>query len=150
MKQLRDTVVLATNRFLNHFRKLKAPAPNVLLLVPHCLQRSSCGHNVIHDIEQCEQCGQCAMGGLIDLKRSFGIQLSLVSGGRQAVAAVKSADVRLVVAVACERELTQGVMAAFPKPVIAVPNTQPEGPCKNTRVSLDALRAVLETVIEKT
>lgn len=148
MKQLRDRLVLGLNGFLNRFRSQHAPAENILVLVPHCLQRSSCGHNVIHDVDQCERCGECAVGGLLELREAFGVKLSLVSGGRQAVAAVKSPEVHLIVAVACERELAQGVMAAFPKTVIPVPNTQPEGPCKNTQVSLDALRAVLEAVVE--
>ena len=60
---------------------------------------------------------------------------------------VRDSSVKIVVAVACEKELSDGILAAFPKPVVAVPNLQPEGPCKNTRVNIDAAIAAVKSLI---
>ena len=51
---------------------------------------------------------------------------------------------RLIIAVACERDLTSGVQDTHPLPVYGILNHRPEGPCRNTLVTLrlveDALR----------
>ncbi len=140
-------LVISFNNIANRFRKLEAKPENILLLVPHCLQKTTCGHNVIHDINQCAHCGQCNITDIIKLRDDYGIQCSIASGGRQAIDMVRDPSVKLVVAVACEKELSDGILAAFPKPVIAVPNLRPEGPCKNTRVDIDAAIAAVKSLI---
>lgn len=138
-----NRLIIQLNNFANKFRHLHCRAEDILLLVPHCLQRTSCGKNVIHDIDQCAKCGQCNIMEILALRERYGIQCSIASGGRQALAMVKDPKVKIVVAVACEKELSEGIRAAFPKPVIAVPNLLPEGPCRNTRVNiLEAERAI--------
>jgi hypothetical protein len=54
---------------------------------------------------------------------------------------------RLVVAVACERDLTSGIRDAYPLPVIGVFNSRPEGPCFNTRIDLEAVRQALDAYV---
>ena len=44
-------------------------------------------------------------------------------------------------------KLLDGIRACFPKPVLAVPNRRPNGPCKDTRVDLDAVRLAIESLI---
>ena len=41
---------------------------------------------------------------------------------------------KLVVAVACEGDLTSGIKDCYPLPVIGVLNDRPFGPCFNTHV----------------
>ena len=55
-------------------------------------------------------------------------------------------EVKAVVAVACEKELVQGIRAAFPKPVVAVPNMTPEGSCRNTVVDPVAVVKAIESL----
>ena len=140
-------LVISFNNIANRFRKLEAKPENILLLVPHCLQKTTCGHNVIHDINQCAHCGQCNITDIIKLRDDYGVQCNIASGGRQAIDMVRDPSVKLVVAVACEKELSDGILAAFPKPVIAVPNLRPEGPCKNTRVNIDEAIAAVKALI---
>ena len=140
-------LVIFLNNIANRFRKLEAKPENILLLVPHCLQKTTCGHNVIHDINQCAHCGQCNITDIIKLRDDYGVQCNIASGGRQAIDMVRDPSVKLVVAVACEKELSDGILAAFPKPVIAVPNLRPEGPCKNTRVNIDSAIEAVKALI---
>src|SRR5210317_2240374 len=118
-------LIISANNFANKFRSLRAKPENILLLVPHCLQITSCGRNVIHDIDQCAHCGQCNVTEIIKVRDKYGIQCNIASGGRQALDMVRDASVKTVVAVACQKELSDGILAAFPKPVVAVPNEQP-------------------------
>jgi hypothetical protein len=140
-------LVLSVNKALTGLRDLRVPAKNLLLLVPHCLQRSGCGRNIIHDLDQCEHCGQCTISALLKLRDEFGVQCSLVSGGREATTCVKKPDVKVVVAVACEKELADGVFSAFPKPVVTIPNLRPHGPCKDTQVDIERVKATLESLV---
>jgi hypothetical protein len=95
----------------------------------------------------CRRCGRCTIAGLLELRDRYGLLCNLAGGGRQAVQCVKRPDVKFVVAVACERELTAGILAAFPRPVLAVTNRTPNGPCKDTTVDLEQVdRAVRSAV----
>ncbi len=140
-------LIIGINSFANRFRKLRAKPENILLLVPHCLQITSCGRNVIHDVDQCAHCGQCNITEILKVRDKYGIQCNIASGGRQAIEMVRDPTVRTVVAVACEKELSDGIMAAFPKPVVAVPNQRPEGPCKNTRVDMAAAERAIKSLV---
>jgi hypothetical protein len=57
---------------------------------------------------------------------------------------VKQDCVDAVVAVACEKELREGMRATFPKPVLGIINLRPNGPCRDTDVDVaqveDAMR----------
>ena len=140
-------LVLGFNRLLIRCRKPRAPAGGVLLLIPHCLQRSKCKRNIISDIDECSRCGQCNIAELIALRDELGVQCHLVGGGQEAIRRSRDPSVKVIVAVACEKELAEGIRATFPKPVVAVRNLQPEGPCKNTRVDVEPVRqAILEII----
>jgi hypothetical protein len=141
-------LIIGLNNFSNRFRTLKARPDEILLLVPHCLQKTSCERNVIHDIDQCAHCGQCNITDIVKLRDEYGVKCNIASGGRQALDMVRDSSVKIVVAVACTKELSDGILAAFPKPVVAVPNLQPEGPCKNTRVNIDAAIQAVRSLID--
>lgn len=65
------------------------------------------------------------------------------------MAFVRRPEVKAVVAVACEKELVQGIRAAFPKPVLAIPNQTPEGSCVNTIVDPAAVVKGIELLIKR-
>ena len=44
---------------------------------------------------------------------------------------------KAIIAIACERDLTEGILDTNPLPVMGILNIRPEGPCKNTKVDLD-------------
>ena len=139
--------LLFLNSFMNRLRRPHAPARHILLLLPHCLQRTTCEHNVVHDLDRCVRCGGCSIADLIALWEEYGVQCCLAAGGREAIAYARRSDIKVVVAVACDKELAEGVRAAFPKPVVTVSNLCPHGPCKNTEVDVEEVRRVLEEII---
>ena len=135
------------NNSLVRLRKSPVAPEHLLLLLPHCLQRKACKQNVKNDLDECRRCGLCNIGELIGLRDELGIRCVLASGGREAATAVRDPAVKLVVAVACEKELCDGIRAAFPKPVVAVPNERPQGFCRDTRVDVARVRTLIEGLL---
>ena len=119
----------------------------ILLLTPHCLQESSCVHKVTHDVYNCKQCGRCQVGSLLQVAKDYGCQFIVVTGGTLARMKVKEARPKAIVAIACERDLASGMADVFPIPVIGVLNERPNGPCCNTTVDPERVRAVVEQLI---
>ena len=142
--------VVAINNWIVRARHIKVPLRNLLLLLPHCLQRTACERKVIHDVNSCRRCGACNIDGLLKLRDELGIRSAVASGGRQALGLARDKEVRAIVAVACEKELFDGILAAFPKPVLAVANRQPNGPCRDTVVDVNLVRAALLEMLEET
>lgn len=125
-------VIIAVNNWRVRRRAIKVRPEEILLLLPHCLHKDTCPRNVKLSLDECRRCGQCSVGELARVREMEGVQGCMVGGGRQALQRVREPDVKAVVAVACERELVHGIFAAWPKPVLAVTNMTPEGPCRNT------------------
>jgi hypothetical protein len=47
---------------------------------------------------------------------------------------------RIILAVACERDLASGIQDTYPLPVFGILNQRPFGPCLDTNVDLDQVR----------
>jgi hypothetical protein len=124
--------IVKLNNWWVRRRGVKARPEQILLLLPHCLHRQGCPCNVLHSLDACRRCGQCSMGDLARLREELGVVGCVVGGGRQALEHARRPEVKAVVAVACDKELRHGIFASFPKPVLAIPNRTPEGPCRNT------------------
>lgn len=138
------------NNFAVRFRRHSFPAGNVLLLAPRCIHRGECKLNVESDIGECALCGKCNVKELAEISREYGVRCRISRGGREAAQYVKEAGVQGVIAVACLKELAAGILAIFPKPVIAIPNCLPNGACKDTCVDAAAVRrAADEMVVQK-
>jgi len=138
----RGVLIAANNWLVRHARRRVQPA-NLLVLLPRCLQRAGCGQAVIEDLDACRQCGQCDVAALLRLRAETGVRFCMAGGGRAAAARTRRPEVQAVVACACEKELLDGIRAAFPKPVLAVRNDTPEGFCCNTRVDIGCLREAI-------
>lgn len=125
-------MIVAVNNGWVRRRGIKVRPEEILLLLPHCLHKETCPQNVVHSLDECRRCGQCSVGELARVREMAGVSGCVVGGGRQALQRTRQSGIKAVVAVACERELVYGIFAAWPKPVLAVRNTTPEGPCRNT------------------
>lgn len=109
----------------------------LLLLVPICLQRSACEKKILDDSNNCQRCGECRIKDLIELKEGRGIDFQVVMGGRVAKEIVDRKRPEAVVAVACEKELANGIFETYPLPVFGIINERPKGPCKDTQVDME-------------
>ncbi len=132
-----DKKFVSLNNLMTRLRKKKSPPEGLLLLFPHCIQNSKCKQNIKHDINECVRCGKCKVMDLLELSEEYGISIAVASGGRIALKRVMAKEVQGVVAIACEKELRTGLMAAMPKAIYAVPNQRPYGYCVDTDVYMD-------------
>ena len=139
---------VAMNNSLVISLHMKVKPDRILVLLPHCIQLSDCEIKVTGDIHKCVQCGRCSIKGLVDIGRKYSIDISVATGGTLARKVIVEKRPKLVLAVACERDLTSGIKDCYPLPVIGIFNERPFGPCFNTVVDVskidDALRQVLE------
>lgn len=110
-----------TKSFINRLR-----ASRLLILLPRCLKKE-------------------ARSQIMNRISGNNVKVCTAAGGEEARAAIKEFRPASILAIACERDLMSGIKdVAEMIPVLAVPNRRPEGPCKNTDISLaeleDALR----------
>ena len=138
-------LIIFLSNGLTRLRRPRCRPEEILVLLPHCLQRRDCGLNLTESVLNCKRCGRCGIAALISLHERYGVRLAVASGGRQAVALVRRPENRLILAVACPKELAMGILATFPKPVYVVKNTVGETPCINTGVDC----ACIETAIRR-
>jgi len=140
--------IIRLNNRITRWRHVRTTPDRILLLVAHCLQNGACGRNLLREGDDgCARCGRCAVDAVLALRDCHGLQCAVAGGGRQALARVRRAGVDAVVAVACERELVQGIVGAFPKPVLAVCNTRPLGDCHDTQVELRHVEAAVRELL---
>jgi hypothetical protein len=124
-------------------------APNrILVLLPHCLQRAQCGIRLSYSVDSCKRCGKCPIAGLLALRDAYGVGLAIATGGTIARRIVVESRPKLIIAVACERDLTSGIQDTHPLPVYGILNERPEGPCRNTLVDLGKLEQALRFFID--
>ncbi len=124
-------------------RKEKPKTRKILLLLPHCLQTTECAIRLTHNIYNCEKCGRCGIKDLIDLADENRLTLFVATGGTIARKIVMEARPEAIIAVACERDLSSGLVDTYPIPVLGVWNERPYGPCFNTRVDLEKVREAI-------
>ncbi len=122
------------------------PPRSILLLMPHCLQDQDCPVKITHRVENCKRCGKCRIKDLLEVTQKYGVELAVATGGTLARRIVKEKRPDLIIAVACERDLTSGIQDTIPLPVYGIFNERPFGPCLNTQVAMDRVEDVLREI----
>lgn len=135
------------NNQLTRIRRVRVRPENLLLLVPRCIQQSACSRSLGATLDECTMCGKCHVRELRLIQQEFGIRCSLAAGGREALVYVRDPQVKAVVAVACEKELFQGICAVFPTPVLGVLNISGDLPCRNTGLDPDSVREAVRALL---
>jgi uncharacterized protein len=98
-------------------------------------------------VQNCKRCGKCPIKDLLELTSKYGVDLAVATGGTLARRIVMERRPDLIIAVACERDLTSGIQDTMPLPVYGIFNERPHGPCLNTRVAIDRVEAVLQEIV---
>ncbi len=137
------TVPIAFNNFILKLKKKRVKTEKMLILLPRCLQHSTCTENVVESIDNCKRCGKCPTAAIATLAEKYGIPTGLATGSLMARELVKKYRPELIIAVACERELVQGIFSVFPRAVFAVYNQRPHGACLNTQVDAKDVEAAI-------
>lgn len=136
-----NAIVKATNRKFNN--------SELILLLPHCLQNKSCNLKVTNSITNCRRCGKCDIGALYQLSQKWGINAIVVTGGTAARAELSKLKPAAAISVACERDLASGIKDVGSLPVFGVLNMRPNGPCCNTRVSIEEVEAAIRRLAKE-
>ena len=126
---------------------IHATPDKVLLLMPHCLQFHDCDVRITGKVDNCKRCGKCHIKGLVELAEKYGVGLAVATGGTIARRIVVEKRPRIIIAVACERDLTSGIQDSYPLPVFGVLNRRPKGPCFDTQVDLERISQALDVFL---
>jgi len=114
-------ILLPGHRFLS--------PKDLMVLLPRCLQRDDFGY-------------------MRQLRDKYEFEMVTAGGGQEARKKIETSRPRAIIAVACERDLLSGFLEVNPRiPVIGLPITRPEGPCKNTMVNRSELESLLRKFI---
>lgn len=146
--KLRESFVYVNNSFLKALRKRFLPE-KVLILLPHCLQNLDCKIRVTVDVRNCVQCGNCDIAELVRIADKYGVNIAMATGGTLARKIIIDNKPELIIAVACERDMVEGITEVFPIPVYGVLNERPEGPCVNTKVKVNKIEETLTKLLYK-
>lgn len=145
-ESIQNSFIAVNNRLVMN-KPLQHKAGEILLLLPHCLQHDQCTYKITRDPSNCRCCGNCQVPEILELASAKGVAMEIVTGGTLARQAVEKHRPRAIIAVACERDLSSGILDSFPLPVYGVVNERPQGPCYNTRVDLNQLRETLDLIL---
>ncbi len=134
---------------ITRLRRARCKPEELLILVPSCLQSSQCTQKITRDINECRRCGNCKVKDVIELSEKYGTRCAVATGGRLALELAKQDSVKCLVAIACEKELQEGLAAIFPKPGLGVINVRPHGPCTDTDVDLAQVEEALAWMLRE-
>ena len=145
--RIRSSFIKVNNDLVSTPGKVYKPE-ELLLLMPHCLQNSRCRMRLTYSIDNCKRCGECPIDALLGLSERYGIHLAIATGGTIARRIVVERRPRMILAVACERDLASGIQDTYPLPVFGVMNFRPHGPCFDTNVSHEALESAIRQFMD--
>jgi hypothetical protein len=134
------------NNFLLFSLNKNVAFDRILILLPHCLQLHNCKAKITEDINNCLNCGKCNIKELAALSKKKGIFMAVATGGTLARRVIEEKRPKAVIAVACERDLSSGIIDSFPLFVYGLPNMRPNGPCRDTLVDVGALAELIEKI----
>lgn len=135
---------IEVNNNLVKSKKLMLNKQRIMILLPHCLQNADCPFKITMDVENCQHCGNCSISEIITLAQKYQAQIKVATGGTLARKFIEDFRPAGVIAVACERDLSQGIQDISALPVYGVLNKRPNGPCYNTSVDLEQLEKALQ------
>lgn len=145
--RVRGSFIAIRNR-LTSLRTVKARPEQVLILLPHCLQLADCQYKVTTDADNCRRCGRCVIADIFKLKDRYGVNVAVATGGTLARRQVKELRPKVVLAVACERDLASGIADIERVQVYGITNERPHGPCFNTTVDYREIEKAVQAVLE--
>jgi hypothetical protein len=140
--QIRKSFMEVNNSLFRATRK-RMKRDRLLILLPQCLQNYDCPYRVTTNLNNCHRCGQCKIGEILQLGERCGASVSIATGGTLARKVIVDQKPTVIVAVACERDLSSGIQDAYPIPVYGILNQRPYGPCVNTQVVFEELEEVV-------
>lgn len=144
--EIRKVYIKLNNNYI-YSNRYKIKSEDILILIPHCIQKSECKLKITTNVRNCKSCGLCNVKDLIDLQDKYNVQVFIATGGTLARKKIKETRPKAVVAVACERDLTAGVQDIRQVPVLGVFNKRPNGPCVDTKIDANEVENAIKFFI---
>lgn len=141
--EIRKVYIKLNNEYI-YSNKYNFQPKDILILIPHCIQKSSCKLKVTTQVRNCKSCGLCNVGDLVSLQDKYNVQVFIATGGTLARKKIIESRPKAVIAVACERDLTAGVQDARGVPVLGVFNKRPNGPCVDTKINIEEVESAIK------
>jgi len=91
----------------------------------------------------------CPIDHLLDIRDRYHTKMFVATGGTLARRIVHQVKPKMVIAVACERDLSSGILDIKKIPVVGILNERPNGPCMNTRVSVKDIEETIQFFIQE-
>ncbi len=136
--KLRESFVAVSNAlFWAQAVKNRFSTKSLLILLPHCIQWHKCPWKVTWSIENCRKCNKCPLGKLVDLHGQAGVSVYVATGGTIARRVVVEARPTIILAVACPRDMAEGMVDVYPIPVYGILLSRPNGPCFDTHLEIE-------------
>jgi hypothetical protein len=136
--RIRESFVQVNNSFLKSGKK-KYLSKDILILLPHCIQNFDCVFRITNNIDNCTECGKCQIMQLKQIAKVSDLNIAIATGGTLARKIIVQTKPKCIIAVACQRDLVDGLIDVFPIPVYGILNERPDGPCINTIVDVEKI-----------
>lgn len=146
--EMRKIYVKLNNSYI-YSNKYNFNSKDIMIFIPHCVQKNSCKLKVTNKIENCAKCGLCNVSDLVKLKEKTGINIFIATGGTLARKVIIENKPKAVIAVACERDLTSGIQDMKHIPVLGIFNKRPNGPCVDTFIDIHEVEDAINFLTNK-
>lgn len=140
-------LLIAYNNNIRKKQIAKYDRKDILILLPHCLQNADCPYKVTSDIDNCHDCGKCLIQDFKAIQAEYGIKVRIATGGTLARKIIKDIRPKIILAVACHRDLTEGIKDIDKIPVIGILNSRPNGPCYNTSCDIKEIKTIINKIL---
>ncbi|PLX15236.1 MAG: hypothetical protein C0601_13510 [Candidatus Muiribacterium halophilum] len=148
-QKIADRIISINNKLLKG-SKHGFEYDEILVLLPHCIQDKDCKFRITHHQDNCIMCGKCHFGEILKYCKEKGINLRIATGGTLARKIIKELRPKGIVAVACHRDLIEGISDVKKIPVLALTNIIGKcGPCISTGVDTKKLFDLIEKLHKK-
>ncbi|WXR61671.1 DUF116 domain-containing protein [Peptostreptococcaceae bacterium AGR-M142] len=141
-------ILINLNNIIVCNMNLKLKGEEILIMLPHCLQLDDCSLKITSNIDNCKECGKCDLKDILALKLKYNILVHVATGGTLARKKIKEIRPKVIIAVACERDLSEGIKDISKIPVYGVLNKRPNGPCFNTKIDINELENSIKFLIK--
>ncbi len=142
-----STLLITYNNKIRRKQLSKYDNRDILILLPHCLQNADCPYKVTNDIDNCHDCGKCLIQDFKKIQAKYGIVVKIASGGTLARKIIKDTRPKIILAVACHRDLTEGIKDIDKIPVVGILNERPNGPCYNTCCDVNEIKDIITKIL---
>ncbi len=140
--QLRRKMIDNNNK-RTRSKKFNLKPSEILVILPHCLQLQTCEIRITTNINNCKRCRKCDISEIIFICEKYEVNVVVATGGTLARKAILDTRPKAIVAVACERDLSSGIVDVGEIDIIGILNDRPEGPCIDTKVDTQKLEEAI-------